>query len=579
MKKLKSFISVILVAAFLASLNMISIEAYAVVTAPTFIVGNVSAECGAKGVEVTVSVMNNPGIASAALDIIYDSDALTLTDFSYNTEALNGTSTTPYNASAKPPCLFMVNGTENITGDFDIATLFFDVADTASGNYNITLKYDEENVYNIDEENISFNILSGTVTVSNNKASDTDIQTDSEEIDDTSPTFVVESVLAKKGAKNVAVTVSFKNNPGIASAALDIVYDDKMLTLKNFTYNTPELEGASTTQFNANAKPPCLYMVNGTANVTGDILFATLYFDVADEAEGSCDITLKYDEDNVYDLNENNIYFNIKKGVLTVTPEEQSDIDSKTCTYYFLAPESWFKKDKGALNENIGFYAWTSGEGSYSNADYPGVKMTPAPEVGENVFKVEVENPGFECGLFNDFVGNDVDPAPTWIYLSQNVYFDGYIEGECDYDSTLTCDSFDGWIFVLNLDTPNTQSQYTGVVYCPGAWFTLDDYKNYKEYYGTYPEHKETSDEPEPNAIYGDLDGDEDITSADALSILRISAELEVISPEMFAIADVDADEDITSADALAVLRYSTGMEDEGSIINTSIYAKNTFYK
>ena len=70
------------------------------------------------------------------------------------------------------------------------------------------------------------------------------------------------------------------------------------------------------------------------------------------------------------------------------------------------------------------------------------------------------------------------------------------------------------------------------------------------------------------NGIYGDIDGDEDITSADALSILRISAGLDDISEELFVIADVDGDEDITSADALAVLRCSAGMSDNENIGN-----------
>ena len=53
------------------------------------------------------------------------------------------------------------------------------------------------------------------------------------------PTFVVDNVEAEPGAKNVAVNVSLKSNPGVASILLDIGYDKSALTLKNFTYENP----------------------------------------------------------------------------------------------------------------------------------------------------------------------------------------------------------------------------------------------------------------------------------------------------------------------------------------------------
>ena len=132
-------------------------------TNPKFIVNTVNAKPGDKNVAVTVSVKNNPGIAAIALDINYDKDSIKLTGFDYNTSALMGASTTPYNASAKVPCLFMVNGTQNITGDFTFATLYFDVLASAVGECPITVTYDEDNVYNIAENNVQFDIVSGAI--------------------------------------------------------------------------------------------------------------------------------------------------------------------------------------------------------------------------------------------------------------------------------------------------------------------------------------------------------------------------------------------------------------------------------
>ena len=63
-----------------------------------------------------------------------------------------------------------------------------------------------------------------------------------------------------------------------------------------------------------------------------------------------------------------------------------------------------------------------------------------------------------------------------------------------------------------------------------------------------------------PTGIYGDMDGDEVITSSDALTILRASISIVKLTAEKKALADIDSDGEITANDALAVLRYSVGM-------------------
>ena len=66
--------------------------------------------------------------------------------------------------------------------------------------------------------------------------------------------------------------------------------------------------------------------------------------------------------------------------------------------------------------------------------------------------------------------------------------------------------------------------------------------------------------------MYGDLDGDGKITSADSLLVLRQSVNLEDFDDVHKALADVDGDGNITSADALEVLRYSVGLPTKGNI-------------
>lgn len=61
----------------------------------------------------------------------------------------------------------------------------------------------------------------------------------------------------------------------------------------------------------------------------------------------------------------------------------------------------------------------------------------------------------------------------------------------------------------------------------------------------------------------GDADGDGNITSSDALMILRASVSLESVPSE---IGDVDEDGKITSSDALMVLRHSVGFKESDRI-------------
>ena len=328
MKRLFPIISILLTSALLIVVFTAVPFSVNAESNPSFVVDSVTAEPGARDVAVNVSVKNNPGISSALLDIGYDKTALTLKGFTYNTSALDGAMTVPFNANAKTYSLSMVSGTKNINGDFVFATLYFDVAENAHGNYNITLSYDENNVYDINENNISFEVVKGSVSTGNEENPTQPTNPSS----GNSPAFVAGEVNAEAGAKDVAVTVSVKNNPGIASILLDIGYNKSALTLKGFTYNSSALDGAMTVPFNANAKTYSLSMVSGTKNINGDFDFATLYFDVADNAGESYDITLSYDENNVYDINENNINFEVINGKINVggeiSPTEPNPGDS-----------------------------------------------------------------------------------------------------------------------------------------------------------------------------------------------------------------------------------------------------------
>ena len=82
---------------------------------------------------------------------------------------------------------------------------------------------------------------------------------------------------------------------------------------------------------------------------------------------------------------------------------------------------------------------------------------------------------------------------------------------------------------------------------------------------------KSTDTDAKPIGNLGDIDGDNMITSADALFVLRMSVGLEKETANKKLLADADGDKQITSADALAVLRYSVGLSEPSSKINKPI--------
>lgn len=168
MKVLKTILLSVLIGAtlmlcFTACKSKNSAQETKEIKVPTFVVETVSARAGDKDVPVTVSVKNNPGISSIALQIDYDKSQLSLTGFEIN-ESIGG-QYAPYNASADPQKLVWINWSENVEGDWVFATLHFDVNKDVKGDCNITVSYDPDDVYNVDEENLDFEIVNGGIKI------------------------------------------------------------------------------------------------------------------------------------------------------------------------------------------------------------------------------------------------------------------------------------------------------------------------------------------------------------------------------------------------------------------------------
>ncbi len=135
---------------------------------PVFAVENVTASKG-ETVEVEVTVANNPGVVSFQLVVSYDEDMLELVSVSDGD--FNGMNYSEI--SANPFAINWINTLNpNNTTNGTAATLTFRVKDSASlGKSDIALSYDPDNVFNYDYDNVEFDAIGGSVTVTEKNVS------------------------------------------------------------------------------------------------------------------------------------------------------------------------------------------------------------------------------------------------------------------------------------------------------------------------------------------------------------------------------------------------------------------------
>lgn len=166
----------------------------------------------------------------------------------------------------------------------------------------------------------------------------------------------------------VTVTVELDNNPGIASLKFDVTYDQTYLTLNAVTFASGF--GSYVTAPEPFSSPQTISFVSPLEDVTSNGLFATLTFSISQYApDGSySDITVSYDEDDVFDSNYDNVGLNITNGRVTIYEGIPGDIDgdkkvnNKDAILLFRYVAGWnVEVDTGALDVN--------GDGKANNKD------------------------------------------------------------------------------------------------------------------------------------------------------------------------------------------------------------------
>lgn len=133
----------------------------------------------------------------------------------------------------------------------------------------------------------------------------------------TSPSIVVNDVIANVDDETVDVVISIANNPGISSLKFDVLYDD-VLTLSNVTFDAAF--GAYVTAPTPYCNPQTITCISPLAEVTVSGTFATLTFNISDTvtADTVANITITLHQDEVYDENFDPVVFEVINGTVNI---------------------------------------------------------------------------------------------------------------------------------------------------------------------------------------------------------------------------------------------------------------------
>ena len=540
--------------------------------APQIVVESKTTSAGST-VAVNISIANNPGFVTMGIQVAYDSN-LTLLSVS-DTGLVPGQMFSTEIENPQPLYWANPTATADCTVNGKIATLTFKVADNAEeGEYHIRVSYDYDNydIYNQSGEAVQFATVNGTLTVTDIVYGDVngdgkvnnldgmvlmrhlakwpsypasmispgaDVNADGRinnldgmilmrhlakwpayatlpyssqkgivavQPDNTTfenePTIVVGNAEAAPG-ETVRIPIELANNPGVVVMGIMVGYDEN-LTLLGFE-DTGLLPGQLHSTVIENPQP--LFWGNTTSgNCTENGVIIYLEFKVADDAApGTYSITVTYDYENydIYNYDGEPIEFAIQNGAVTVAAAQP---EMHTVTFkdwdgtVLKTQEVQHGGDAEAPADptRVG-YTFTGWDKAFTNimAD---LVVTAQYEI--NTYTV----------TFKDWDGT--------VLKTQEVQYGG--DAEAPADPTRTGYTFTGW-----------DKAFTNVT---ADLVVTAQYE-----------------------MLGDVDGDGNVSMADALTILRMA--MDILPVENQQIADVDGDGFITSMDALLALRFAMHIE------------------
>ena len=540
--------------------------------APQIVVESKTTSAGST-VAVNISIANNPGFVTMGIQVAYDSN-LTLLSVS-DTGLVPGQMFSTEIENPQPLYWANPTATADCTVNGKIATLTFKVADNAEeGEYHIRVSYDYDNydIYNQSGEAVQFATVNGTLTVTDVVYGDVngdgrvnnldgmvlmrhlakwpsypasmispgaDVNADGRinnldgmilmrhlakwpayatlpyssqkgivavRPDNTTfenePTIVVGNAEAAPG-ETVRIPIELANNPGVVVMGIMVGYDEN-LTLLGFE-DTGLLPGQLHSTVIENPQP--LFWGNTTSgNCTENGVIIYLEFKVADDAApGTYSITVTYDYENydIYNYDGEPIEFAIQNGAVTVAAAQP---EMHTVTF-----KDWDGTELKTQEVQHGGDAEAPADPTRVGYTFTGWDKAFTNVTADLVVTAQYEINTYTV-TFKDWDGT--------VLKTQEVQYGG--DAEAPADPTRTGYTFTGW-----------DKEFTNIT---ADLVVTAQYE-----------------------MLGDVDGDGNVSMADALTILRMA--MDILPVENQQIADVDGDGFITSMDALLALRFAMHIE------------------
>ena len=381
---------------------------------------------------------------------------------------------------------------------------------------------------------------------------------------DNEPKIIVNGVEAAPG-DTVSVGIEIANNPGIISMTLDVAFDPALTLLR--VEDTGLLPG--TVPCTVMQNPFTLVWTNDSASenfyVNGTLTY--FVFKVADNAEpGAYNITVTYnlDEYDIYDCNAEPVEFAVQNGAVTVAAAQP---EMHTVTF-----KDWDGTVLKTQEVQHGGDAEAPADPTRVGYTFTGWDKAFTSITADLVVTARYEINTYTV-TFKDWNGT--------VLKTQEVQYGG--DAEAPADPTRVGYTFTGWdkaftnimadlvvtaqyeintYTVTFKDWNGTVLKTQEVQYGGDAEAPADPTRTGYTFTGWDKEFTNITADLVVTAQYemlGDVDGDGNVSMADALTILRMA--MDILPVENQHIVDVDGDGFITSMDALLALRFAMHIE------------------
>ena len=499
---------------------------------PTIVVGNAEAAPG-ETVRIPIELANNPGVVVMGIMVGYDEN-LTLLGFE-DTGLLPGQLHSTVIENPQP--LFWGNTTSgNCTENGVIIYLEFKVADDAApGTYSITVTYDYENydIYNYDGEPIEFAIQNGAVTVA---AAQPEMHTVT--FKDWDGTVLKTQEVQHGGdaeapADPTRVGYTFTGwDKAFTNITADLVVTAQY-SINTYTVTFKDWDGTvlktQEVQYGGDAEAPADPTRVGYTFTGWDKAFTNIMADLVVTAQ--------------YEINTYTVTFKDWDGNVLKTQEVQYGGDAEapadpTRTGYTFT--GWDKAFTNITADLVVTAQYEINTYTVTFKDWDGTVL----KTQEVQYGGDAEAPADPTRVGYTFTG--------WDKAFTNITADLVVTAQYEINTyTVTFKDWDGTVLKTQ------EVQYGGDAEAPadptrvGYTFTGWD----KAFTNITADLVVTAQ----YEMLGDVDGDGNVSMADALTILRMA--MDILPVENQQIADVDGDGFITSMDALLALRFAMHIE------------------